>query len=201
MFFSFLFGSLFNVRAMPNRCCDGLEKKHPDSERESDFGSDRDSNCWPAPSHDFSSGRDSVYHLSAIPYVSFRPNSFTIRRPSPMLVWKMPTPGHGDSNSSRISPSTRLPQISPDWECSILTGQYRKYVRISLLPRVIEGIFLVLSRCTFCILQQAWVPTILLGCMRQEDCRWEEKQFIRVFVFLCSCANQTRDSIVWKMNL
>ena len=36
-------------------------------------------------------------------------NSFTIRCPSPMLVWKMPAPSHRDSDSSRISTPTRLP--------------------------------------------------------------------------------------------
>ena len=29
--FVFVFWSLFNARAMPNRCCDRLDKKQPDS--------------------------------------------------------------------------------------------------------------------------------------------------------------------------
>ena len=40
------------------------------------------------------------WRLSAIPIVSFKSNSFTICRPSPMLVQKMSIPGHGDSDSS-----------------------------------------------------------------------------------------------------
>ena len=59
--------------------------------RELDFGSDRDMNHWPPP-HDSSSGGDSIYRLSAIPSVSFRSNSFTIRRSSPMLEQKMSIP-------------------------------------------------------------------------------------------------------------
>ena len=51
----------------------------------------------------------SVYRVSAIPSVSFRSTSFTICRHGPMLVWKMTTPGHGDSDCFRISTSTRLP--------------------------------------------------------------------------------------------
>ena len=75
---------------------------------EGDFVSGRDLNCWP-PLHDSSSGGDSVNRLSAIPSVSFRSNSFTICRPSPMLVQKMSILGHGDLDSSGISTSTRLP--------------------------------------------------------------------------------------------
>ena len=106
-FFGFIFWSLFNVRAMFNRYCDRLDKKQPDSKR-GDFGSDQDLDHWPPP-HDSSSGGDSVYRLSAIPSVSFKSNSFTICRPSPMLVQKMSEPGHGDSDSSGISTSTSLP--------------------------------------------------------------------------------------------
>ena len=82
--------------------------KHPRHLEKADFGSGRDLNHWP-PLHDSSSGGDSVYHLSAIPRVSFRSNYFTICRPSPTLVQKMSIPGHGDSDSSGISTSTRLP--------------------------------------------------------------------------------------------
>ena len=92
-----LFLSLFHVQAMPNRCCDWLNKKCH-TPREGDFGSDWDS----------SSGGDSVFLISAIASVSFRYNDFTIRCPSPIPVWKMPAPGHGESDSSRISTSTRL---------------------------------------------------------------------------------------------
>ena len=73
--------------------------------REGDFGSDQDLNRWPPP-------HDSVFRLSAIPSVSFRSNSFTICRPSPMLVQKMSIPGHGDSDSLGISTSTRLPDAA-----------------------------------------------------------------------------------------
>ena len=62
--------------------------KQPRRLGKSDFGSGRDLNHLPPP-HDSSSGGDSATHLSAIPSVSFRCNSFTIRRPSPMLVQKM----------------------------------------------------------------------------------------------------------------
>ena len=93
---------------MSNRYCHQLHKKQPRRLREGDFGSDRDLNRLPPP-HDSSSGGDSVCCLSAIPRVSFRSNSFTIHRPSPILVQKMSIPGHGDSNSSGISTSTRLP--------------------------------------------------------------------------------------------
>ena len=86
------------------------------------------------PAHDSSSGRDSVYHLSVSPSVSFRSGvrgkmsavpfcgiiddvlivtshheKDQVCRPSPMLVQKMSTPEHGDSDSSRISTSTSLP--------------------------------------------------------------------------------------------
>ena len=80
--------SLFNVRPMPSRCCDRLWERVT-------FGSDWDSNRWP-PSHDFSSGGDSVYHLSVSASLSFRSNSFTICCSSPMLVHQMLTPEHGD---------------------------------------------------------------------------------------------------------
>ena len=43
------------------------------------------------------------------PSVSFRSNSFTICRPSPMLVQKMSIPDYGDLDSLGISTSTRLP--------------------------------------------------------------------------------------------
>ena len=85
--------------------------KQPRRLRKGDFGSDRDLNHWPPP-HDSPSGGDSVYRLSAIPIVSFRSNSFTICRPSPMLVQKMSITGHGDSDSSGISSSTRLPDVA-----------------------------------------------------------------------------------------
>ena len=62
-----------------------------------------------APPHDSFSGGDSVYLLSAIPSVSFRSNSFPICCFSSMMVQKMSIPGHGDSDSSGISTSTRLP--------------------------------------------------------------------------------------------
>ena len=58
-----------------------LNNKQPD-QIVGDFGSDRDLNRWPPP-HDSSSGGDLVYCLSAIPSVSFRSNSFTIRAPVP----------------------------------------------------------------------------------------------------------------------
>ena len=92
-------------------CPPGTVTDWPDSKRGWLWVRDRGLNHWPPP-HDSSSGEDSVYCLSAIPGVSFKSNSFTIRRPSPMLVWKMPTPGHGDSDSSIISTSTRLSYTS-----------------------------------------------------------------------------------------
>ena len=61
--------------------------------REGDFGSDQDS---------------SHLQLSLSPLSQFRSSSVTIHRSSPMLVWKMPTPGHGDSDGSWISTSTIL---------------------------------------------------------------------------------------------
>ena len=85
--------------------------KQPRRLREGDFGSNQDLDHWPPP-HDSSSGGDSVYRFSAIPCVSFRSNSFTIRRPSPMLVQKKSIPGHGDSDSLGISTSTRLPDAA-----------------------------------------------------------------------------------------
>ena len=46
----------------------------------------------------------------AFPSVSFRSNYFTIRRPM-LVVWQMPTTtGHGNSDSSRISTLTSLPE-------------------------------------------------------------------------------------------
>ena len=78
------FGSLFNVRAMLNRCCDWWDKIRP---REGDFG------FWLIFAPWFLiRQRLRGYCITAIPSVRFRSNSFTIRRPSPMLVWKKPTP-------------------------------------------------------------------------------------------------------------
>ena len=109
--------SLFNVRAMPNWCCDQFDKKQPDSERE--WLRVCLTEIWTADLHDSISGGDQVYQLSAIPSVRFRSNSFAVHRPSPMLVWKMPTPGHGDSDSSRIATSTSPPDAGITWHATV----------------------------------------------------------------------------------
>ena len=97
--------------------------KQPRRLGKGDFGSGRDLNHWPPP-HDSSSGGDSVNHLSVIPSVSFRSNSFTICCPSPMLVQKMSKPGHGDSDSSGISTSTSLPDAGITWHATVTTSVY-----------------------------------------------------------------------------
>ena len=81
------------------------------------------------PPHVSSSGGDSVYCLSAIPSVSFRSNSFPIRRPIPMLVQKMSKPGHGDSDSSGISTSTSLPDARITWHATV-TAQIGKWTHV-----------------------------------------------------------------------
>ena len=98
-----VFWSLFNVRAMPITGAVTDWIRNSQTPREGDF-------CvwqrFEPPPHDSTSGGDSVFLLSVILSVSFRSNSFAILSPIPMLVWQLPTPGHGDSESSRIFTST-----------------------------------------------------------------------------------------------
>ena len=61
--------------------------------REGDFGSDRDSNRWSLPHQSDTRFIDSL----ASQLIPVTANTFTIRHRSHMLVWQMPTPGHGQS--------------------------------------------------------------------------------------------------------
>ena len=81
--------------------------------RQCDFGSERDSNCWP-PRHDSSSGGYLVYSRSDNPSVSFTYNSFTIIGHSPMLVLQVPIPGHQQlQNFQFIQPARHLDYKTP----------------------------------------------------------------------------------------
>ena len=76
---------LFSLCLMSELCPTSIVTdwtRNSQTPREGDFGSEQDLSHWPPP-HDFSSGGDSVYRLSAIPSVSFRYNFFTICRPVP----------------------------------------------------------------------------------------------------------------------
>ena len=90
--------------------------------REGDFGSDWDSNSWPPPMipHQFIVSQPFPLSISGlIPLPS--------ARPSPMLVWEMPTPGHEDPYSSRLSTSTRLPDACVTRPATdLLTGSHRE---------------------------------------------------------------------------
>ena len=102
-----IFLYLFNIRAMSNRCwC-----WHRQTLRDSDFGSYQDSNHRPPPPlipHQMETQfiASPLFHVSVSDII---PSPSAAR---PILVWKMPTLGHGDSDSSRISTSTRLPDAS-----------------------------------------------------------------------------------------
>ena len=95
-----VFLSLFNIRAINKWYCDQLDKKQPDSERGRLWVWPRFKLLTPLPW--FFIRWKLSFLLPAIPSVCFRSNSFTICRPSPMLVQQMPTPEHGDSDSSSI---------------------------------------------------------------------------------------------------
>ena len=51
-----------------------------------------------------------------------------------MLVLQMPTPEHGDSDSSRISTSTSLPDAGITWHAKVTQGGYGCWVNTNCCP-------------------------------------------------------------------